>query len=271
MARKGITAENRNRLEILHRRHGGPFSVSEAAATLSIDRTKARRLVAQFASQGWLARIRRNAYRVVPLGATAPSEWREDPWLVAFHTFAPCYLGGWTACEHWALTEQLFRDVLVVTTHPVRHRDVEIQGTRYLVKVFHRDALFGLRPVWRGQTQVQLSDPTRTLVDVLDDPWAGGGIRHVADVVHIYFGGTMRDDRTLREYATRLGNRTVFKRLGYLLEALDIDSDELTAACQEEMSRGVSPLDPSGPAGGRIVKRWNLRINVEGIAPREMT
>ena len=62
-------------------------------------------------------------------------------------------------------------------------------------------------------------------------------------------------------HSRRLGNRTLFKRLGYLLEALSAATPALTKACREEMSAGISVLDPSLPKKGRIVKRWNLRVN----------
>ncbi len=271
MARKGISADNRDRLEILHRRFSGPFSVVDATGALELQAPQVRRLLAKFVSQGWLTRIRRNVYRVVPLGASAPSEWREDPWLVAAHTFAPCYLGGWTACEHWGLTEQLFRDVVVVTNRLVRNREEEIQGTRYLLNVRRRGAFFGLRNVWRAQIAVQVSDPTRTVIDLLDSPALGGGIRSVSDILATYFGGTDRDDKLLLDYATKLGNRTVFKRLGYFAERLKFESPLVIEACLEKKSSGVSLLDPAGPRSGRIVSRWNLRLNVDSPVPTDKT
>jgi predicted transcriptional regulator of viral defense system len=267
MTRKGITADNRDRLEILHRRFSGPFSVEDATGVLGLEALRGRRLLAQFVAQGWLARLRRNVYRAVPLGASAPTEWREEPWLVAAHTFAPCYLAGWTACEHWGLTEQLFRDMVVVTNRLVRHREVEIQGTRYLLNVRRRGAFFGLRNVWRAQVAVQVSDPTRTVIDLLDSPALGGGVRSVGDTLGNYFHGTHRDDRLLADYAKKLGNRTVFKRLGYFVEALKVEAPDLVATCLERLSSGVSLLDPAGPKAGRILKRWNLRINVEVLSP----
>ncbi|MBI2813354.1 MAG: hypothetical protein HYX71_03635 [Opitutae bacterium] len=271
MARKGITADNRDRLEILHRRFSGPFSVEDATGVLGVEVARVRRLLAKFASQGWLARIRRNAYRTVPLGASAPSEWREDPWLVAAHTFAPCYLAGWTACEHWGLTEQLFRDVVVVTSRLVRNREEEIQGTRYLLNVRRRGAFFGLRNVWRAQLAVPVSDPTRTAVDLLDSPALGGGIRSVGDILGAYFRGAHRDDKLLLDYAKKLGNRTVYKRLGYFIESLNVEAPAVADACREKQSSGVSLLDPAGPRSGRIISRWNLRLNVEGQVPAEQT
>jgi predicted transcriptional regulator of viral defense system len=265
--RKGITAENRDRLEVLHRHFSGPFSVENAADVLSLESPRCRRLLAQFVTQGWLARIRRNVYRVVPLGASAPAEWREDPWLVATHVFAPCYLAGWTACEHWGMTEQLFRDIVVVTNRIVRYRDEEIQGARYLLNVRRRGAFFGLRNVWRGQIAVQVSDPTRTAIDLLDCPAMGGGARSVFEILNNYFSSKHRDDKLLVDYAKRLGNRTVYKRLGYCAEILKLDAPDLVRTCRERMSAGISLLDPAGPKTGDVLKRWNLRLNVGDLAP----
>lgn len=236
--------------------------MSEAAAVWSLEATRARRLAAYLAARGWLSRVRRDSYTTVPLGATSPKQWREDPWVVAAKTFAPCYLGGWTACEHWGLTEQIFREIIVFTTRRVRHRQEEIQGTRFCVKVVTAARMFGLVDVWRAQNQVKVSDSTRTIVDLLNDPVVGGGMRQVADVLRNYFEGTFRNDDQLADYAARIGNRAVFKRLGYLLETLEIRSAKLTELCAKQMSTGISLLDPSGKLTGPILNRWGLRVNV---------
>ncbi|OPZ82723.1 MAG: hypothetical protein BWY76_02629 [bacterium ADurb.Bin429] len=68
-----------------------------------------------------------------------------------------------------------------------------------------------------------VSEPTRTVVDVLDDPALGGGMRHVAEIVHAYFTSDMRDDDLLLDYIARVGNRTIYKRLGFLLETLGLE------------------------------------------------
>lgn len=257
----GISEAYRARLEELHRHFRQPFSVAEAADVLQLERSKARRLLAHLAARGWLSRVRRDAYVTVPLGAERPSEWHEDPWVVAARIFTPGYLAGWTACEHWGLTEQIFRDVQVVTTRRLRHRLQVLQGTRYLVKTVGPGRMFGTRAVWRGQSQVQVSDPSRTLVDLLDDPNLGGGIRHVAEIVATYFASEHRNDARLADYARQFGNRTVWKRLGYLLEALSIDAPELIETCRRSLSSGISLLDPSREPSGPALKRWNLRIN----------
>ena len=105
VVRGGISEGHRQRVEELHRRFQRPFSVAESAEALRLDRSKTRRLLAHLAARGWLNRVRRDTYITVPLGAERPEEWREDPWVVAARLFSPGYLAGWTACEHWDLTD----------------------------------------------------------------------------------------------------------------------------------------------------------------------
>jgi predicted transcriptional regulator of viral defense system len=259
---EGINRENRALVERLHREMSGAFGVSEAAAALGLEEGQVGKLLPYLARRGWLSRVRRGLYVAVPLDARRPGEWLEDAWIVADRVFSPCYLGGWTACEHWDLTEQTFRTILVVTSKKVRHREQVIQSTPFRITVRSEDRLFGTAPVWRGQVRVQVSDPTRTVVDILDDPTLGGGMRSVADVVHEYFASEHREDNLLTEYADRLGNRAVFKRLGYLLEHIGVDAPELVATCLDRRSAGLVALDPSVDTNGRILRRWGVRVNV---------
>jgi predicted transcriptional regulator of viral defense system len=236
--------------------------VDEAAATLEIPLTRARRFLAYLAARGWLARVRPGLYVAVPLDAARPAEWAEDSWVVAERLFNPCYIGGWSACEHWGLTDQLFRDVVVLTSRWQRKRRPLIQGTTFRVKVIPAKRMFGTRIVWRGGVSVHVSDPARTIVDLLDDPALGGGMRHVADIMRAWLEHGSRDDRLLIRYAERFGNRSLYKRLGFLIERLDVDAPELLEESRRKMSKGVVRLDPSGPEGGRRIGRWNLIANV---------
>ena len=265
----GISQRYRERLELLHRETSAAFDVSEASRILNMDDDSTSRCLGYLARRGWLSRVRRGLYIPVPLDARRSGEWVEDPWVVANRVFAPCYVGGWSACEHWGFTEQVFNTVLIVSGRKVRTSGIEYPGMRFRVTTRAPELIFGTSGVWRGQTRVQVSDPSRTVIDVLDDPTIGGGLRHGADVLHEYLASEHRNDSLLVEYGDRVGNRTVFKRLGYLLETREartgLDTGHLVEACLERRSTGVTALDPSSTARGRILRRWGLRINV-GLA-----
>ena len=266
---EGIERGNRQRLETLHRAVPSPFNVAAAAGALRMDARHASRFLAYLAGRGWLVRLRRGLYATVPLGAATSRGWREEPWAVAAELFSPCYIGGWTACEHWDFTEQIFRDVVVVTAGPVRKRTVSVQDTAFHLKHLPVEKHFGLKTEWVGKAKVSVSDPTRTLVDVLDEPRLGGGVRHIAEMLRNYFESEHKDERLLISYGKRLGNRTVFKRLGYLAETLGLGSAEFIEACHAARSSGLSTLDPSVKQKGSIVKRWNLRVNVQIVSGGE--
>ncbi len=258
----GIGLRNRAALDKIHRTFSRPFSVTEASHELKLSNARTRKLLSHLATGGWLSRVRRDLYSPVPLGATSPGEWRADPWVVATATFTPGYIGGWTASEYWHFTDQLFRDIVVVTCRRVRSRAAAIQGTRFHLKVISLKNKFGTSPVWRGPNKVEVSDPSRTIVDILNDPTIGGGIRHVAEILIAYFESEHRNEEILLDYVQRFGNRTIYKRLGYLAETLGISAPRTIQICREKISAGLSALDPSIRAPGKITKRWNLRVNV---------
>ena len=258
----GISGRNRRLLTTLHRSISGPFSADEAAAALRLAKPRTHRLLSYLAGRGWLLRLRRGLYSLVPLEAAQAEDWVEDPWVVASRLFGPdYYIGGWSACEHWSLTEQLFVKTVVVTTRRVRSSDTEVQGFSFRVKRVGESRLFGTRTLWRGRSRLTVSDPSRTVADLLSDPSLGGGIRHVADVLETYFDSEHFDEVLLADYVARLGNRTAFKRLGYLAETLDVGSPFLLELCRDSMSAGISLLDPDLSPRGPQQRRWNLQVN----------
>ena len=257
----GLTGHNREWLAELNRKAKGPFTLTFIAETLGVSKAKAKSLAIFWVTQGWLTRIKRGLYTKVSLGTMQPGAQREDPLLVANAVFAPCYIGGWTACEHWDFTEQIFSDVVVFTTRRYNSRERRIQGINYIVNTISPKRFYGLKTVWQGAIKIAISDPSRTIIDIIDNPSIGGGIRNVTDMVNEYFEGDERNDKTLIGYLSSFGNRVIYKRLGYLIEYLNINAPEILKICYELRSSGYSMLDPILPLKGKTIRRWNLRLN----------
>ncbi len=155
----------------------------------------------------------------------------------------------------------MFRTTVVKTTQRVRRSKVRLLDSDYLLMHVAEDRLaWGMRSSWHEEVRLQIADPTRTVVDILDTPGIGGGIRHAAEILDAYL--ETEDSARLIEYAERLGNRAVFKRLGYLTEALGGHEPELIAACRARLSAGIVLLDPDASPGGPRIPMWGLRANV---------
>ena len=256
---EGLGKIDRGRLAALMRGTKGTISVGEASTILQVPPSDAAKMLARWAKKGWLSRVRRGLYVPVPLEARTPDVPLEDPWVIAVRLFSPCYIGGWSAAEHWDLTEQIFRTVLVMTTQKPRDRRPTIRGTSFLLSTVLDEGLFGLKTVWRGQIKVQVSDSTRTILDLLHNPQWGGGIRSVTDMFTAYLKSENKNPSLLGDYAKRLGNGAVFKRLGFLLERYAPNEQELIDACRTQLTSGNAQLDPSLNAD-KLVTRWRLWV-----------
>ncbi|TAL03780.1 MAG: hypothetical protein EPO08_03275 [Rhodospirillaceae bacterium] len=227
-------------------------------ATLAMDRHNAAKTLARWYAQRWLQRVGPGLYTAIPLDARATGQVLEDPWILVPSLFGAAYVGGWTAAEHWDLTEQLFRDIIVFTTKSIRTRQRDVHGIAFLLRHIQPDALFGTRNIWRGRIRVQVSDVHRTIIDMLAEPAVGGGIRHIADCFAAYFQRKDASPETLIQYAEKLGNGAVFKRMGFLAETIP-NHQSLIEACRARLTQGNAKLDP-GLECPRLVKTWRLWI-----------
>ena len=109
-------------------------TIDSAVEALGLDRRRAAKLLSRWAQQGWLKHVRRGLYAPVALDMTADRFVMEDPWVLAARLFEPGYVGGWTAAEHWDLTEQIFRSVCVFTTKPIRKKEQTVVGVPFALK-----------------------------------------------------------------------------------------------------------------------------------------
>jgi predicted transcriptional regulator of viral defense system len=242
---------------------------TDVASALGLDADAAAKRLSRWARDGWVRRVRRGLYIGVPVDASNPAGWSEDAMIVAATVWSPCYFTGWTSANHWALTDQVFRTTVLKTTERVRSTHVRLLDHDYLLAHTSADAFaFGLKSEWHAESRLRFADPARTVIDVLDEPRLAGGIRHAAEILGTFLDG--HDPALLVDYGDRLGNRAVFKRLGYLVGALDLHMPELLSACQQRISAGISALDPDGPKGGRRITQWGLQVNV-AIEPQEPT
>ena len=254
----GLSAASRRELAMLFGAGRRTVSVEAAADTLNVSPETAARRLSALASRGWLRRVRRGLYLAVPVDAQTPGAWTEDPWYLADLVWKPCYIGGWSAANHWSLTDQVFRSTIVVTAQRIRRVEQELAGAAYLVHHVDPERLaWGLVGEWRHDRRVLVSTPERTVADLLSNPTLGGGIRHSMEILDSLLADTSID--SLVEAVRRLGNGAGLKRLGYLLEQRGHSSE----AIDEPLTAGVSLLDPALPAVGPRSPQWGLRVNAD--------
>ncbi|MFP3984607.1 MAG: hypothetical protein ACLFU9_01395 [Candidatus Bathyarchaeia archaeon] len=112
-----------------------------------------------------------------------------------------------------------------------------------------------------GTCKVNISDFEKTLADALDHPEHCGGMLEVAK--YLWNAGENVAIEKIVNYAERMGNTAVVKRLGYLVESLNIDvAAEVLSKVKKMISPGMSAFDLTRPRKGRYNTRWSLLLNV---------
>ena len=243
---------------------GGLVTPGDAAVVWGLTPKLASNRLARLCRAGWVTRVAQGVYQLLPLEAASAQDTSvEDPWLLATVLFEPCYIAGWSACEHWGLTEQLFNSTFVASAASVRSRNQTHGGLRYRIVRVPEARVLSVAPSWRAHHRVRVSDRERTIVDGLTDPAWVGGIRQLADVVESYVGSEHYDTGKLRRALTAHGKGASFKRLGYIAEQLQGPAGELTRVAASGISKGITKLDPDLKSHGPINTRWALVINAD--------
>ena len=250
--------KGRQRLAHVLRGSPGLVTVDAAAESLGLDRAEAARILSRWHNQGLIRRLKHGLYAPVDSRAMELESVLPHPWLMVPYLFRDAYVGGWSAAEHWDLTEQIFKDVCVFSTTPERRKEIVVEKQKYVVTVCGRNWSFGTKKFWVGSTSIPISDVHKTVLDMAAFPKSGGGSYHVLDCIRAYRNSDEFRPDILTMYTDRVDTGAVYKRLGYFADLAGFPA-EFVEHCRLNISEGISELMP-GQTPGRIVSRWNLRL-----------
>lgn len=218
----------------------------------------------------WIVPLRRGLYA---LSSMVPGVANVHEFEVAAALVAPAMISHWSAMNYHGLTEQIPRDVFVLTTtdswlpRPRQARAARfgsgfpVGDTTYRFVQVKPDRFFGGGQRWIGEVRVPMTDLERTLLDGLSMPRYCGDFAEVLHAVQV--GLDRLNIELISEYAVRLGVTTA-KRLGWVLESLGVPKSELTALAELPI-KGYRKLDPTGPRKGSCNSRWMVQENLSGM------
>jgi len=228
---------------------------AEASAILDTSRENAYRILSRLYRKGWLERIERGRYLVVPM--EGKEGWAEHEFVYASQLVSPYYISYRTAMSYWGLTEQLPHVVFIATTK--RRRHLEFQGIRFQFVTLKPRKFFGFTEVPIDGLGVKIADPEKTIVDCLDQEAYGGGMIEIAKALSE--GREQLDVPKLCAYALRMGSGVLARRLGYLLDLLEMgDTSALASQAKGNSTAYLSVLFPKEALAKS--SRWRLIINV---------
>ena len=239
------------------------FTTADAQAAVGGQRRRANKILARLSDKHWVLRLRRGLYLILPFEAGVEGTYSVHPFRIVPHLARPYAIAYWTALHHYGYTEQI-PGVIFVTTTAARGSatlTIEELGLMYRFVTLAPYKFFGHHRLWIEGQEIIITGRAKTVVDCLDHPEHCGGVVEAAKGL---YESLIKEDispQLLTEYAARMQNRAIFKRLGYLAELLNLPVDAEVERWRAALSTGYSRLDPLAGNHGPYNSRWQLRLN----------
>jgi predicted transcriptional regulator of viral defense system len=257
--RAGLTGRESRLLSSLAEAKKNVFTIRDVMSELGCSYEHAKVIANSLVRKKWSIPITRGKYLIVPLSAGKKSLYTEHEFVIASHLAYPYYIAYWSALNHHRFTEQVPMTVFIATTKRLRGRT--ILGNRFKFVTISKRKFFGFEKARIGDSLVNVASKEKSLADALDHPEYCGGIAEVAKCLENAKGQVSFEK--VVDHASKMGNEAILKRLGYLLETLDIKRDpDFLGRVRKRMSKGISALDRSAVRKGTYNTRWNLLVNI---------
>lgn len=235
------------------------FSVAEAAKIMGISRKSASDLVLRLLNKNKLIRIEKAKYLIIPPEAWKTGEYSEEGIIIASQMVEPYYLSYWTALSFYGWTEQPSRTIFVATTKI--KQPIAIQGIKIKFVRLKKERFFGYSDQWFGNRKIKVADKEKTIVDSLDQPRYCGEIVEVAK--GLWNGRDEFDYEKILDYSLKMENGAIIKRLGYLMDILEIRKSSYREKLRKHLTAGYSALNFGQKKGGFHNKEWKLFVNAD--------
>ncbi len=256
--RAGLTNKESFLISSLARSDKKVFTIEDAKAIAGEPVIK---MLSSLTRKKWVLRLKRGLYIIVPLdiGVKGADSFIMHNFVIASKLAEPYYIGYWSALNYYGFSDQIPNATFIATT--TARKELKILDAAYLFVQVSKSGFFGTTAIEIEGEKIRISDRNKTIADCLDHPEYGGGIDEIAR--SIYFSIEEIDIKKIVSCALQIGNITIIKRLGYILDACHLLEKYNAALNKVALSKGYSLLEPVSPKKGKYNERWLLLVNRE--------
>jgi predicted transcriptional regulator of viral defense system len=263
MKNKYISKQSNELLSWLRGNDMSCFDYKEAFKALPDSKESAvRELLSDMTKRGLLMRLKEGKYFIIPY------EQESGSFMPDWHLAAEClvsgnnyYIGYYSALEILDLITQPSLKEQVVVSKQMRPSIINIKNVPFQFIFHNENHFFGYRKTWiDSYNKVICSDLEKTIIDCLFNPGYAGGIVEIARAIHV--SKNQINFQKLFEYVKRFKSQAVIKRMGFLLELLDIKNNILDEL-QKMKTASYVLLDTELPKTGKMISRWSIQQNLE--------
>ena len=263
MINKHISKQSNELLSFFNEKDLHCFTTELAKKALPNSNDSAiRELLSAMTRRGLLMRVKRGLYYIIPYEQN-PKTFMPDWHLLVEYLVQDTdyYIGYYSALQiHNLITQPSLKEQIVVSKQ-IRPSTIKIKDVAFQF-IFHNEKhFFGTKKIWIDSfNKVICSDLEKTIIDCLFKPDYAGGIVEIARA--LYLSRKKIKFNVLLGYVDKFNSQAVIKRLGFLLESLEIGTD-IISDLQKLKTSSVVLLDTELPKSGKIITKWSIYRNIE--------
>jgi predicted transcriptional regulator of viral defense system len=263
MRHKYISKQSNEILSYFNDKDRNCFSFPEAVQALPLSGNSAiKQLLSDMTKRGLLMRLKKGLYYVIPYEQDAES-FMPDWHLIAEYLVKDSdhYIGYYSALHIHNLITQPSLNEQIVVSQQIRPSTIKIKDVQFQFIYHNKNHFFGTKKVWIDSFhKVICSDLEKSIIDCLFKPDYAGGIVELARA--LYISKDKINFNKLFSYAEVFGSQAVIKRLGFLLDTLEIENG-IIGSLQKLKTRSYVILDTELPKTGKMIDRWSIQQNIE--------
>lgn len=259
LIRKGLSKKESYLLSSLSEKKKNLFEITDIINELDCTYNYAKVIASRLVKKKWILLLEKGKYLIVPLDAGTESIYTEHEFVIASSLVNPYYIAYWSALNYYGMTEQVPFTVFVASTKRIKNK--KIHDVNYEFITLSKKKFFGSITANISGKNIFISDREKTVADCLDHPEYCGNITEAAKA--LWNARKEIDFKKLINYAIKMKNRAILKRLGYLIHKLEIIvPQDIDKEIKRNLSKGYSMLDTAKKANGKYNSEWNLMINI---------
>ena len=219
------------------------FNLKKVKEIINTNNEYAKIVMHRLKKDNLIFEIERNKYTI-----------QKDLLIIASNILWPSYISCWTALRYYNLTEQLPKNIFIITTKTKKKREIEFDNIKIIFLKTTSKYFFGYKKERYRNFDIFIADKEKTIIDSV--------LFKKISLSEIY--DSIKNNKEeinfdlLINYLIKIKNKALIKRFGFLLDKLGIDAQKLNKLIDSK----YASLEYFVKAKGKKNKKWKVIENV---------
>jgi len=237
------------------------FTIKDVVEITGLDYFSAGRFISELKQRKIISTLKKGKHIIIPQELGSIDSFFGNWYVVAREiTNSPhYYVAFYSAMKYWGMTTHPIVKMFIAT--PRRQFPPKTLDDKIIFIYINIKNIWGVKNEWVTRTErVNISDIEKTIIDALAHPKYCGGITEIAK--GIWLTKNKIDFERLLKYIRKYDKHVVAKRLGYILEILDVGNTRIAKELRKYVKNRYDLFDPTVEEKIMDKNSWRLVDNI---------